>query len=129
MFKKIGKLILIGFLLINAVGCLALLAGGAAGAGTAVWLSGKLTQEFNVSYEQAVKASEKALNALNLGINKITREAEITQLKSEYSDRKEIWIDVRKISASSSKVEVRVGVVQSDKQAASVILEKIKQYI
>ncbi|MFA5199647.1 MAG: DUF3568 family protein [Candidatus Omnitrophota bacterium] len=129
MLKKMGKFIFIGLLIMNTAGCVALLAGGAAGAGTAVWLSGKLTQQFNVSYEQTVKASEKALNSLHLVINKITREDMVTQLKSESRDGKEIWVDIRKISDYSAKVEVRVGGISPDKQAAAEILERIKYYI
>jgi len=127
--KKISQLFLMFFLLLNLSGCIALLAGGAAGAGTAVWLSGKLSQQFDASYEQSVKASERALNSLGYRPEKITREAEVTQIKSEYSDGREIWIDVRKITPNSSKVEVRVGGLNSDKQAAGEILERIEQYI
>ncbi|MCX5703525.1 MAG: DUF3568 family protein [Candidatus Omnitrophica bacterium] len=45
MAKKILVFIFTSLLLINIYGCLALLAGAAGGAGTAVWLSEKLSQE------------------------------------------------------------------------------------
>jgi hypothetical protein len=107
-----------------------MLAGAAAGgAGTAVWLSGKLTQVYNVPYEKAVKASERALAALKLKIIKETSEAQVTQLKSEYTDGKDIWIDIKKVTDYSSKVEVRVGGVSYDKDAAAKILKKIERYL
>lgn len=51
MFKKVVTLIFSVLLLLNICGCVALLAGAAAGAGTAAWLSGKLSQEVNASSE------------------------------------------------------------------------------
>lgn len=129
MFKRFAVVIFSGLLLINMYGCVALVAGTAGGAGTAVWLSGKLTQEFNASYIQAIKAAKNALRAYKLDLLKETREEGVTQLRSKYTDGKEIWIDIRKITENSTKVEVRVGVVTPDKEAAGKILRKIAAYL
>ena len=129
MLKKIGVIVFAGLLSINMCGCLLLLAGGVGGAGTAVWLSGKLTQEVKASYEQTVNAAVNALKSLDLEITKEAKEANVTQIKSRYSDGKEIWIDVRKITENSSKIEVRVGGVSSDKAAADKILKRIQKYL
>ncbi len=126
MAKKITLLVLSGLLLLNVYGCIAVVA-GASGAGTAVWLSGKLTQEVNAPYDRTVNAARQALKALRLEIARETREDNVTQLKSKYTDGKEIWIDVRRITENSSKVEVRVGAVSPDKKAADKILKKIQQ--
>jgi hypothetical protein len=115
-----------GFLLLNLYGCVLLLAGGAAGVGTAVWLSDKLTQQVNASYDRTVTASEKALRSLNMPLSKESKEAKVTQLRSVYSDGKEVWIDVRKVTENSTKVEVRVGAVNPDKKAAEKILDRIQ---
>jgi len=127
--KKVLFAVVISIFLISMYGCIALLAGGAAGAGTAVWLSDKLTQEFNAPYERTIDAAETALKSLKLGITKKTKEEEVTQLISKYTDGKEIWIDIRKITDNSTKVEVRVGVVSPDKIAAEKILSRIKRYL
>jgi len=129
MLKKITIFIFSLFLLANLCGCFALLAGATGGAGTAAWLSGKLSQEFHSSYEQTASAAKTALKSLKLNITKEIKEAEITQLKSEYTDGKEIWIDIRKITNNSTKVEVRVGGVVPDKIAAKEILETIQRYL
>ena len=126
MFKKIAVFVLLGLLSFNMYGCVALLAGGAAGAGTAVWFSGKLTQEFHASYEQTINAAETALRSLKLEITKEAKEATVTQLKGKYIDGKDIWIDIRKVTENSTKVEVRVGAVNPDKQAADKILKRIQ---
>ena len=129
MFKKTGIFIVSIFLLSNLYGCFALFAGAAGGAGTSVWLSGKLTQQFNASYDRSINAAKSALRSLNLELTKETRETEVTQLRSKYSDGKEIWIDVRRVTENSTKVEVRVGVVNPDKGAAEKILKRIQLYL
>lgn len=129
MTRKITLLILSGFLLFNIYGCFALFAGAASGAGTAVWLSGKLTQEFHASYAQTVSAAHSALKSLGLKITKEEREENVTQLRSKYTDGREIWVDVRKVTEDSTKVEVRVGAVSPDKKAADKILKRIQSYL
>jgi len=119
-----------GLFLLNITGCVALVAGTAAGgAGTAIWLSEKLTQQFNAPYEQAIGASESALTSLNLKVNKETRVGDVTQIKSKYTNGKEIWIDIHKITEHSSRVEVRVGAVKPDKEAADKILKSIQGHL
>jgi hypothetical protein len=127
MIKRISVFIFAGLFLLSIYGCAALLVGGAAGAGTAGWLSGKLTQEFNASYDRTVTAAEDALKSLSLELTKESKETDVTQLRSKYNDGKEIWIDVRRISKNSTKVEVRVGAVNPDKDASAKILKAIGQ--
>lgn len=129
MLKKVGLFVFCGFLSLTLCGCFLLLAGAAGGGGTAVWLSGKLTQEFNAPYDRTVRAAESSLRSMGLEIRKESREDHVTQLKSEYKDGKDIWIDVRRITDDSTKVEVRVGGVSPDKEAASKILKRIESYL
>jgi hypothetical protein len=127
MYKKMGIYVLAALTLSSVYGCALLVAGAAGGAGTAAWLSGKLTQEFNSSYDNTVAASRKALESMALPIKKESHTETVTQLRSEDTNGKDIWIDVHKIDGDSSKVEVRVGGVEPDKEASSNILERIKQ--
>lgn len=128
MFKKIAVVVFSGLVLMNIYGCFLLVAGGA-GAGTAVWLSDKLTQQFEASYDQTINASKKALRSLNLELTKETRDENVCQLRSKYTDGKEIWIDIRKVTDNSTKVDIRVGAINSDKEASSNILKRIKRYL
>ena len=128
MFRNIAVFVFSIILLLNVCGCL-LFAGAAGGAGTAVWLSGKVTQEFHVAYDRAVKGTRSALNSLKLDILKETKEDNLTQFKSKYSDGKEIWVDLRKIADNSVKIEVRVGAINPDKEAADEILKAIQYHI
>ena len=127
--RKIILFFVMGVLLMNLYGCFALFVGAAAGTGTAFWLSDKLTQQFNTPYEQTINAAKKALSSLKLEVIKETKDTNVAQLRSKYSDGKDIWIDVRKITESSTKVDVRVGAVHSDKAAAENILRRIKGYL
>lgn len=129
MAKKILVFISTGLLLINIYGCLALLAGAAGGAGTAAWLSEKLSQEVNVPFEQTIKATKSALKSLRLAVTKETIEQNVAQIMSKYTDGKTIWIDVRRVTESSSQIQVRVGAVKGDKEAADKILKRILRYL
>ncbi len=126
MVKRIMVLVLSAAMMMSLSGCFLFVAGVAGGAGTAYWLSGKLTQEFHGSYQQTIDAARKALTSMNMPINKETQETMVTQYRSTYSDGREVWIDIHRISDASTKVEVRVGAINSDKAAAGVLLKKIE---
>ena len=126
MFKRIMLWVVSAAVVMNLSGCFLFVAGVAGGAGTAYWLSGKLSEEVHGSYQQTIDATRNALTSLNYPINKETRETDVTQFRSTYKDGREVWVDVRHVSESSSKVEVRVGAVNSDKAAASALLKKIE---
>ena len=129
MFKKAMLLVLSGILMMNLYGCFALFAGAVGGAGTAIWLSGKLTQEVHASYHAAIDATKLALKSLDLQVVKETDEEKTTQFKGNYSDGREMWIDVNKVSENDTELEVRIGGVNSDKEAASKVIKKIQSYL
>jgi hypothetical protein len=128
MVKRAFAFIGLGLLLMSTCGCL-LLAGAAGGTGTAVWLSEKLTQEVNAPFDRSVRAAKSALKSLNLEITKETTKDTVAQIMGKYTDGRTIWIDVRKITDASSKIEVRVGAVGGDKEAADKIMKRILRYI
>ena len=109
-------------------GCVAVAGAAAGGAGTALWLSEKVTADVTTTYEKAIGATERALAALDLAVTKKTVTDEITQIKSKYSDSSEIWIDIRPLTEKTAKIDVRVG-IRGDSTAANRILEAIKKRI
>lgn len=129
MFKRIAVFILMVFIAINLYGCFVLLAGAAGGAGTAAWLSGKLTEEVNYPLDRTVKATKSALASLKLPVTKETIETNVAQIMSKYTDGKTIWVDLRRVTDASSKIEVRVGAVSGNSEAADKILKRIKRYL
>ena len=128
MLRRIAGLSLLVVLPVFTCGCLALLAGAAGGAGTSVWLSGKLVQEVDSSFEETVGAVESGLESLSLDVAKMTKKDDVAQIKSNYTDGKTIWVDVRPVTSSSSKIEVRVGAI-GDEEAAREVLDSILKYL
>ena len=128
MFRKIIVLAVSVLWLINMCGCVALLAGAAGGAGTAAWLSGKLSQEVNASFDKTLKAAKSALRSFKLKVTKETIEEKVAQVMSNYTDGRTIWIDIHRVSESTSRVEVRVGAT-GDKDIARKILDRIIRYL
>lgn len=128
MLKRMGVALFSAVFFANICGCALLLAGAAGGAGTAAWLGGKLSQQVEVPKDKAVVAVRRAMAALKLATVKETATDEVFQLIGEYTDGRQVWIDVRALSSSSSKIEVRVGAT-GDKAAAESIMNKIKKYL
>ncbi|KPK98649.1 MAG: hypothetical protein AMJ95_03255 [Omnitrophica WOR_2 bacterium SM23_72] len=126
--KKIVIFLISMIFLVQLYGCVALLAGAAGGAGTAAWLSGKLSQEVNVSFDRALKAARSGLESMKLNVTKETVKEDVAQLMSNYSDGRTIWVDVRRVTDSASRIDVRVGAT-GDKEAAQKVLDQIRRYL
>ena len=129
MFKRISVLVFSGLMLLNICGCVAVIAGAAGGAGTSVWLSGKMSQDMNASFDKTIMATRSALKSMKLDVSKETVEKDVAQIMSKYTDGKTIWIDIRPITERSSKVDVRVGAVNGDEEASDDILKRIQKYL
>ena len=130
MFRKISACIVGFLLLVNIYGCVALLTGAVAGgAGTAVWLSGKLTQYVNASLEQVEKAVKDSLpgHALKIVVRENAAGETLAQIRSRYAGGEKISIDIHRISAVRSRIEVRVGTIINDKAAAERIVKGITE--
>lgn len=125
MFKKFALFVVCAFLLSNMYGCFLLLAGAAGGGGTALWLSGKLTDEVNASFSRTESATESAMNALCSGkINKVSRDS-VVQFRGEDSSGKNINVDVFRATERKTRVEIRVSV--NEKDAAQKVLDEINR--
>lgn len=129
MAKKIMALLFLVCLLVNIYGCASVLVGAAAGGiGTATWLSGKLSQEVNGSFDKSLNAAKSALKSLNLNIAKETVKEDVAQIMSNYTDGRTIWIDIHRISLSTTRIEIRVGAA-GDQEAARKIMNIIISYL
>ena len=109
-------------------GCGFLIAGAAGGAGTAVWLANKLSQEVDVPMAKATVATKSALNKLNLEIVKEVNKDDVSQFISKYYEGQRTWVDIHKTSEKTSRIEVRVGLT-GDEDAARKILDQILDYV
>jgi hypothetical protein len=131
LLRNILIFCLAALILVNICGCVALFAGGVVGgAGTAVWLSGKLVQEVNVPLERATRAAEDALKSSgSLVLSKVYNGKDVVQIRGRDSEGEKIWVDVHVVTSLSSQIQVRVGSVFSDKAKASRILSAINSYL
>jgi len=126
MFKKAIIFISLIGLSITLSGCLVLLAGAAGGAGTAYWLSGKLTQDFNKPYNQVIQAAHNALDDLKFPVTRKTTTSEVTQIISKYSDGATIWIDIKATTPLATNIAIRVGTT-GHKEAERNLMAKISK--
>ena len=133
MLKKIALFISCAVLSANLCGCVALLAGSAAGGvGTAVWLSGKLVQYVNTPFEQARKSAQDYLQSRNLKMmikETIADGHDVAQIRSRETSGEKIRIDIFKITESRSRIEIRVGTLVNNKEAADRILKGITEHL
>lgn len=126
--KRLLMIVMGGALLLSLYGCIAILAGAAGGASTAVWLSGKMVQQVNAPYERTVDGAKTALKYMGLELTRESKAKDVDQIRSRYADGRKIWIDVRPVTATSSRIEVRVGLF-GDKAASDSLLKKIVSYL
>lgn len=131
MVRKICVFIFSSLLLVNLCGCAALIVGSVAGgAGTAVWLSGKLVQNVDNPLEQVSKAAKDYLQFRNLSMvskETIASGHSVVQIRSRETSGERIRIDIHKISDTRSRIEVRVGTLVSNKEAADRVLKGITE--
>jgi len=132
MVRKIGLFLILVMCSLNFSGCIFLLAGGAVvvgGVGTAKWLSDKLVEEVNASYDRATQGARDGLNDLKLDITKVTTTDAVTEINCKYSDGRSVWVNIYHVSSNVSRLEVRVGVWGGQSEARQVldgILEHLK---
>jgi hypothetical protein len=124
MLRKILCTLVMGFVGAHLTGCVAVVAGAAGGAGTATWLGGKLSQQIDASYEKTQSAAKSALASLKLVVTKETVKDDVTQLVGDHPDGRSFWVDIRPVSSTASRVDVRVG-VPGDQDASRKVLDKI----
>ena len=111
---------------LNICGCI-FLAAGAAGAGTAKWLSEKVGEEIDAPKDKVAQAAKDAMKGMKLDVYKETKAPEVTQLLAKYSDGRQVWVDVRIVAANNSRVEVRVGWMNGEADARQILTQIVKK--
>jgi hypothetical protein len=112
-------------ILLATSGCAALLIGGAAAGGTAVWQGGKVTSEESISMERGVAASKAALKAKKISVTDQVTKNDVTQLRGETPAGDKVAVDVFSLGERSARFEIRVGL--NDETAARDLLKEIKR--
>ena len=125
MFKKAVHSFVLAVCVLSLNGCI-FLAAGAAGAGTAVWLSEKVTQEVNVPRERVVGSAKNALKSMKMNVYKESKSTEVTQILAKNTDGKQVWVDIRPIDAKNTRVDVRVGYLNGEADSRKILEQIVK---
>jgi hypothetical protein len=131
MFKKVLYTITLTFSALSFTGCI-FLAAGAAGVGTAKWLSDKVTQQVSAPREKVIKSARSALTDMKANVYKETAAPEVAQILAKDSLGRQIWVDVRPLADNLTRIDVRVGYADGQQDAAKIlqrIVDKSKSWI
>jgi hypothetical protein len=120
MFKKALLFIALSVSVANFSGCI-FLAAGAAGAGTAKWLSDKVTSDVNVPLDKAAKATRAVLADMKADIYKETTAPDVTQILAKDINDKQIWVDLRPVGNNATNIGLRVGYLNGEKDARKIL--------
>ena len=129
-FRKLYVLASLAYLLIST-GCIAVVVGAGAGAGTFAYVDGQLSRTYQASYEKTFAVVQGILRDLEQPILEETTDGTQTTLRSERSDGTPITIRVRIIDPEWTEVSVRTGHIgvwkrQISEQFHEFIAERIK---
>ena len=117
--------IVLGFAL-TVCGCPLLLVGGAAaaGAGGALYYTGRLEQTLNHPLGKVHAATLKALAALELPVQQDSADKLVAVVESRFADGKKVHIELAAEGEKRTRVRVRVGDL-GDKERAQKVLQAI----
>jgi len=107
-------------------GCAAVVVGGAAGAGGAMYFTGKLEDTINRPVTKVYDASLRALKQMGLPVLEHEHDSMTAKIKSLFADDKKVWIDIESVTVDTSRITVRVGLI-GDEAKSRRILESIRK--
>lgn len=102
-------LMLVAVSSVMTTGCAVALIGVGAGAGTAVYFMGELTETYESDYPAAIRASTDALGAMKIPVVERTGGELKTAIKARRPDGTPVEIDIAKIDERKTEVGVRTG--------------------
>ena len=127
-FKVCLMLLSLLLFAMELAGCAALLVGGAAGAGSVVCIKGQLKEDMSASVPTVHNASISTLKDLNLPIIEDNHDKLSAKIKSRFADGNYVWIEIDSVTAESSKLTIRVGIL-GDEHKSRQILDGIHQHL
>lgn len=125
--KQLALLVFLSlFTLITSCVPLLIVGGAGVGAGGAIWYKGKLEATLHATIHQTRSATLNALKDLNLPVMLEKKDNLVAIIDSEISDGTRIWIKLNSLTESTTKVNIRVGIL-GDEARSNRILEAIKR--
>ncbi|WP_291318407.1 DUF3568 family protein [Desulfonatronospira sp.] len=111
--------LLILFLCLNLSGCLFAL-GGAAGGGAAIYHKGWLREKVASDMYNVHEATLKAMEVKNISLEEETEFTDRFRIRGKYMDGTNVWITVKHLTARSSQVNIRVGVLGDESRSRAI---------
>ena len=108
MFKRLFLLMALGHLLLTT-GCIAIVIGAGAGAGTFAYVNGQLSRTYQASYEKTFAVCRDILADLNQPIIEEKTDGTQTTIRSERSDGTPMTVRVSIVDTEWTEVSVRTG--------------------
>ena len=127
-FKSLLVLLSFMYFAITFAGCAALLLGGAAGAGSVVYVKGQLKEDMTAPVPAVHKASISTLKDLNLPIIEDSYDKLSAKIKSQFANGDSVWIEIESVTAEYSKLTIRVGIL-GDQHKSRQILDGIHRHL
>ena len=108
MLKRLSLIICVMHLLLSA-GCIAIVVGAGAGAGTFAYVNGKLSRTYQANYETTYAVCKGILEDLKQPILEEQTDGTQTTIRSQRADETPIMITVRIIDPQWTEITVRTG--------------------
>lgn len=125
---RLAELVLCVYMSAWCSGCLALAVGAAGGAAGAVYVMGKLQDEFNRPLPVVHEAAVAAMKDLELKLSEDRVDKISAHMESAFSDGPHVWIDIESVSDSRCRITIRVGLT-GDEVRSRKIYDAIKQHL
>jgi uncharacterized lipoprotein len=105
-------------------GCVALVAGAGAGAGTVAYIKGEHSQVHGAAYERVWAATQNALKQMNIRVAKSEKDALGGIIEARRADDTAVDIKVEPVGSDAARVKIRIGMF-GDKAASEAIQARI----
>ena len=129
--KKLYLLVSLAYMLIST-GCIAVVVGAGAGAGTFAYVDGQLSRTYQASYEKTYAVCHQILADLKQPILEEKTDGTQTTIRSKRADQTPMTVQIRIIDPNWTDVSVRTGHVgvwkrQISEQFHEFVAERINK--
>ena len=130
MLKRLYLMIALAYLAIST-GCIALVVGAGAGAGTFAYVDGQLSRTYQADYQTTYRACKGILADLKQPVLEEKTDGIQTTIRSQRSDETPMTITIRIIDPEWTEVTVRTGYIgvwkkEISKQFHEFLAERLK---
>lgn len=120
--------IVVMFLSVTAAGCVPLVVGAAAGAGSVAYAKGVLEKGFDKSVEALHRASVKGIKDLKLFIVSDEARRHTSKVVFEFDDGQKGEVTIKAMTEQSAKMKIRVGIF-GDEVKSQMVLNAIQKHL